>query len=441
MTDKFIKFINNENLADKSGSLLLGVSGGVDSMVMMELFLETGFNISVAHCNFGLRGSESNDDELFVAKQAETNRIPFHSKYFDTFNYSDERGISIQMAARELRYSWFDTLMVENGYSAVAIAHNKNDIAETFMVNILRGTGIRGLTGIKAKTGNIIRPLLFAERKEIVEYAIKNNVSHREDSSNSDIKYKRNRIRHRIIPEFENISGGFINSLYQTTCRLNDVETIYSDAINNKFNELWIRNRKEFRVEIKALLKLDPLPSYLYEFLRIWGFPRELIARIIKSLEATPGKQFYSATHRLVKDRSHLIVTPKTAEGITRYYIEEGAGELSEPVSLRISKIKNSSVFRIPADPKVACLDLSNIHFPLMLRKWQKGDYFQPLGMNGMKKLSDFFIDNKFSIVEKENTWLLMSGNRLAWIIGRRIDDRFKITDRTKEILMIELLD
>lgn len=441
MTDTFIKFIKNENLADKSGSWLLGVSGGVDSMVMMELFIKTGYNISVAHCNFGLRGSESDDDELLVAKQAETNRITFHSKSFEAFNYSAERGISIQMAARELRYSWFDTLIVENGYSGVAIAHNKNDIAETFIINLLRGTGIRGLTGIKAKAGNIIRPLLFAERKEIIEYAIKNNVSYRDDSSNSEIKYKRNRIRHRIIPEFENISDGFINRLYQTTCRLNEVETIYSDAINKKFNELWIRKGKEFMVEIKALLKLDPLPSYLYEFLRIWGFPRDLIADIIKSLKAAPGKQFYSATHRLIKDRSHLIVTPKTAGGITRHYIEEGAGDLTGPVNLRISKMKNSPVFRIPADPKVACLDLGNIHFPLMLRKWQNGDYFQPLGMNGMKKVSDFFIDNKFSLVEKENTWLLMSGNRVAWIIGRRIDDRYKITERTKDILMIELLD
>ncbi len=439
MYKRFSDFVKAGDLIDRPGKILLGISGGVDSMVMFNLFLETDYPFAAAHCNFNLRGEESDQDQYFVAQECIKNNIHLHFKKFDTVNYSQERGISLQMAARELRYTWFNQLISENGYLSVAIAHNKNDLAETMLINIIRGTGIRGLTGIKEKRGNIIRPLLFAERIDITRHAIKHKVTFREDSSNIDIKYKRNRIRHRIIPEFEKISDSFVKNLYSTACRLKDVEIVFNEAVKNKFNELCTETDNEFRLNIKSLLSLNPLPSYLYEFLKNWNFPREMIPDIIISLKGPSGKQFYSSTHKLVKDRESLIIRPLQHEAVSRYYIEEETTELHEPLKLKISKMEMFSGFRIPADPEIACLDLNVLHFPLLLRKWQKGDYFQPLGMNGLKKLSDFFIDNKFSLIEKEKIWLLTSGNKIVWITGHRIDDRFKITERTKDILMVEI--
>ncbi len=441
MQERFIEFINSEKLFTQHDKILLGISGGVDSMVMLSLFLKNGYQIGVAHCNFGLREKESDNDQLFVEDECKKNNIPFHTKLFDTNSYSKERGISLQMAARDLRYSWFENLLTKNNYSYIAIAHNKNDLAETFLINLIRGTGIRGLTGIKSKIRNIVRPLLFACRHEILEYSAKYKISFREDSSNRDIKYKRNMIRHKIIPEFEKISDSFINSIYETSGRLKDVETIFTETIENRFDNICTETGLEYRIKIKPLLSLDPLPSYLFEFLRRWNFPKALIPDIIASLKASPGKQFYSATHRIVKDRNYLIVTPLPSEISNRYYIEEGVNEISHPLKLKITIINNHSGFIITGNPKTAYLDLNKLHFPLIIRKWQKGDYFQPLGLSGLKKVSDFFIDNKFSLIEKEKTWLMLSGNRLIWIIGHRIDDRFKITGTTKEILVLEISD
>ena len=439
MKNRFLHYINSENIIEEPGTLLLGVSGGIDSMVMLGLFIETGFEIAVAHCNFGLRGAESDNDQVFVTEVCKKYNITLHIKRFETTVYSEERGISLQMAARELRYEWFDQVAAENKYSYISIAHNKNDLAETILLNIARGTGIRGLTGIKPKSGKIIRPLLFAERIEIVEHAQINSVAFREDSSNIDIKYKRNRLRHNIIPEFEAISPSFIDGLSKTAGILKDVEKIYSGTVNERFKEAFSEKDGEYRLSIAALLTFHPLSTFLYEFLRRWNFPREIIPDIAASLKGPPGKQFFSSTHRIVKDRKYIIVTPITLETEGRFYIEEDTGEISQPVRMKLVRSHNRPDYRIPSDTKTACLDFNLLHFPLILRKWQKGDYFQPFGMSGLKKLSDFFIDNKFSLLEKERTWILASGNKVVWIAGHRIDDRFKVTERTSEILMIEL--
>ncbi len=439
MHHRFKEFVDNENLFDIHGRILLGVSGGIDSMVMMNLFQTTGCHISTAHCNFNLRGNESDIDQLFVSDYCQKHNIPFYVKNFDTESYAADNKMSLQMAARELRYSWFYQLAAENGYRYIAIAHNKNDLAETFLINLVRGTGIRGLTGIRAKSGKIIRPLLFADRKEIMDYALKNNIDYREDSSNREIKYRRNRIRLRIIPEFEAISSDFSDTLYETSKKLKDVEAIYINSINKKFNEIATPVSYGYILKISSLMQLDPLTSYLYEFLRRWNFPRELVPDIIASLTGPPGKQFFSSTHRLIKDRDNLIITPDKINDSARYYIDEDVKSISHPIKLSFTRVVKHQGFIIPNNPKTACLDQDLLHFPLILRKWQKGDYFQPLGMSGLKKLSDFFIDNKFSLVEKEKTWLLASGNKLAWIVGHRIDNRFRITERTGNILVIEM--
>jgi tRNA(Ile)-lysidine synthase len=441
MYKRFKEFIASEDLFQASGKILLGVSGGIDSMVMLSLFLRTGYQVSAAHCNFCLRGKESDADELFVSEFCKLNSVPFHSKPFDTVSHARESGISVQMAARELRYEWFDQLTTENNFTHIGIAHNKNDVAETFLINLIRGTGIRGLAGIRIKTGKIIRPLLFADRNEITQYATNHGVPFREDSSNIEIKYRRNRIRHRIIPEFQAISPHFISTLNETTNRIRDIETIYTGAVNRKFDEICIKTRHGYQIKIDLLTSLNPLFPYLYEFLRRWNFPREMVPDVISSLKGPPGKQFYSPTHRLVKDRDYLLVTTRERDSAYRFYIEEEVTGISHPLKLRITRTENHPAFIIPKKPEFACLDLDLLHFPLILRKWQNGDYFQPLGMKGLKKLSDFFIDNKFSIIEKEETWLLASGNKVVWIAGHRIDHRFRITGRTRNIFMVQIID
>jgi tRNA(Ile)-lysidine synthase len=440
MYKRFTDFINSEDLIDVPGKILLGISGGLDSMVMLSLFQKSGYEIAVAHCNFGLRGQESDTDQFFVAEHCKQNNLPFHSKLFETKNYAREHGISLQMAARDLRYSWFGQLTDENMYSQIAVAHNKNDLAETFLINLIRGTGIRGMTGIGAKTGRIMRPLLFASRKEILDYAIAHELKFREDSSNIETKYKRNRIRHRIIPEFEAISPGFVDTLYETSKRIKDIESIYTGTVTKKLDEICDITSLGYQIRIDSLLSLSPLPPYMFELLRRWDFPGELVPDIISSLTGPSGKQFFSPSHRLVKDRDYLIITPADTDPPGRFYIEEGQTAITRPVEMIITSTPKDAGFVIPARPEVACLDLDLLHFPLILRKWQKGDYFQPLGMNGLKKLSDFFIDEKFSIIEKERTWILASGNKVVWVAGHRIDNRFRITGRTRNILTLEIL-
>jgi tRNA(Ile)-lysidine synthase len=438
MVDKFIDYIDSEQIFSEKDNFLLGISGGLDSMVMLDLFSATSFRIAVAHCNFGLRDKESDADQSFVEDVCNKKNIKFYTKRFDTKDYALERGISIQMAARELRYIWFDRLSADLDYSCIAIAHNKNDLVETFLLNLSRGTGIKGLTGIKSRNGKIVRPLLFAGRQEITAFADKNKIQFREDSSNRETRYKRNHIRHKIIPEFENVNPAFTGSVAETARRLRETEIIYSQAIEHHFKRICQKTGQVYYLDIGELKKLSPLNTYLFEFLRKWQFPGELIPDIISSLSASSGKQFYSPTHRIVKDREKLIITPVQETGITRYYIEESTTELYIPVNLKLTRIKNVSGFRMPVSPSIACIDLHLLLFPLILRKWEKGDYFQPLGMSGLKKVSDFFIDNKFSLIDKENTWIIASGNKVVWIAGHRLDDRFKISERTKEILMIE---
>jgi tRNA(Ile)-lysidine synthase len=436
----FTDFIASAEIYRDTGKLLLGVSGGVDSMVMLSLFLRAGYSVSVAHCNFRLRGSESEADMEFVSEYCEKNSVFLHAQNFDTAAYAADNRISLQMAARELRYSWFDRLKAENNYACIAIAHNKDDLTETFLINLIRGTGIRGLTGIRARSGSIIRPLLFAGREEILAYATCQNVPYREDSSNREIKYRRNRIRHRIIPEFESISPAFTDTVFETAGRLRDVETIYNDTVTKKFEELCIKSGHGYKLSISDLKALDPLNAFLYEFLRRWNFPRESIPDIASSLQTISGKQFYSPTHRLIRDRDYLLISSRTEKSGNKYYIEEGETDISQPLKLKLTRTENHPGFVIPVEPHIACLDLDMLHFPLILRRWQKGDYFQPLGMDGLKKISDFFIDNKFSLLEKEKTWILTSGNKVAWVVGHRIDNRFRIKSMTRNILLIKII-
>lgn len=441
MLEKFQKYIQANDLFHKTDNVLLGVSGGIDSIVMFHLFRIAGIKFGVAHCNFGLRGNESDHDEEFVSRLAENYNILFFSKRFETQKIADNEGISIQMAARDLRYEWFEEIRNTKKYDYIAIAHNSDDQIETFMLNLTRGTGIKGLSGIKTKHDKIIRPLLFASRNEIEEFATKNNFLYREDSSNSSIKYHRNKIRHKIIPDLEEINPNFRNTMIDNIKRLKDTEKIFHEAIQEKYKKVVTEKDHSFYFAIEELKKLDPIETYLHEFTKPYGFSHTQLKDILSSLDGIPGKQFLSTTHRLIKDRDFLILEEITVNPSMVYTINEKDIQINYPLQLQVEELEFNQNYTIIKDSKIGQFDYDKLVFPLTIRKWQKGDYFMPLGMNNLKKLSDFFIDQKLSILEKENVWILESENKIVWIIGLRPDERFKISNETRKILSIKLID
>ena len=437
MLNQLKSYIYENDLFRTGDRIVVTVSGGIDSVVMLDLLLKLGYTCTISHCNFHLRDEESDRDEQFVRDLADQNGVAVFVRNFDTTEYAEINKVSVQMAARELRYDWFEELRQEQGYDWVATAHNKNDVIETFLLNLARGTGIQGLTGIKSKSGRLIRPMLFASREEIKTYALENNLDWREDSSNASAKYSRNKIRLNIIPLFEEINPKFTDTLTDNIRKLSEAEEIYISAIREKRSDYVFREAGYSWILVNDLLKLQPIDTWAYELLGDFNFPQGVVTDIIRSLYGPSGRQFFSSTHRLVKDRDKLLIHPIREETLRRYYIEDPYREISEPVKLEMDVIPNSAEFRIPSSSNIACLDLDLLEFPLLLRKWESGDYFRPLGMSNMKKLSDFFIDLKLSIPEKENTWILQSGSEIAWIVGLRIDDHFKIRPDSKKILKI----
>jgi len=402
----------------------------------MDLFRRSGFQVGIAHCNFHLRGSESDGDEEFVHQLSRQYNLTYHVAHFNTDEYAREKKLSIQMAARELRYNWFEEICDQHGYSHIATAHNQDDVIETFLINLGRGTGLRGLSGIKPKSGRIIRPLLFASRSDIENYANDCMLEYREDSSNISVYYTRNKIRHEIIPLFEEINPSFRPSLIETIRKLNETEGIYLNTIENIINELVEHKDDKILIDLE---KLDSLPNkltILFEILSGYQFLSSQIASIIDSLKAHSGKQFYSGTHRLIKDRNTFIITPLKEQESKRYYIDEGMEQIAEPISMDFLVVDRSGSFSIPKEKNIACLDLEKLNFPLILRKWNEGDYFQPLGMAHKKKLSNFLIDEKLSIADKEDQWLLISGDDIIWVVNRRIDERYKVTTQTSQVLI-----
>jgi tRNA(Ile)-lysidine synthase len=439
MLERFDKYIRENNLCSPNDKLLLGVSGGVDSIVMADLFIEKNYRIGIAHCNFQLREEESEEDQKFVEKLALIKKIPFYTKRFETKEYARENSMSVQMAARELRYRWFDEIRSKYAYNYIAIGHNLDDVVETFFINLSRGTGIRGLTGIKPVFGDIIRPILFASRKEILSYAEKRNLDFREDSSNIDTIYVRNKIRHNIIPRFNKLTPDFNKTIIETIERLRDAEIILDNAIKGIKSEIIIeQSSNSILIDIDKLKVLKPVYTVLYEIIKDFGFNYKTVKSIISSLADTPGKKFYSKTHRIIKDRSFLIVTDIEKRDYSSVKIKADVAEIAEPVSLSFSKFNRPEKYNIPKETKYAVLDYNKISYPLELRKWRQGDRFIPLGMNNRKKLSNFFIDYKLSIPEKEAVWIITSGEDIIWIVNYRIDERYKVDRNTTDILVIE---
>lgn len=447
MLHLFNTFIKKENLFKSTDKILLTVSGGIDSVSMCELFFKAGFKFGIAHCNFQLRGAESDVDESFVEELAEKYNAQLHSVTFDTSSYSKKNKLSIQQAARELRYNWFEEIRSQYKYNFIATAHHRDDSIETFFINLIRGTGISGLHGILPKQGTIIRPLLFMSKDEILAFSKNNKLKHREDSSNASDKYLRNKIRLQLIPLLKELNPKINQTIIDEIKRFSNVEKIYKKEISAKQKKIVSEDLHSSRISIKELNRLNPVEPYLFEFLHPLGFNASTIEEIVFSLNEQSGKQFFSSTHRLIKDREHLIV-----EDIIKKKINSSAHKnKSYPVkknqkSLKAADLKMSFSLKktqehlLKTSLNCANIDYDKLIFPLEIRKWKKGDSFYPLGMKGKKKLSDFFIDKKLSLIQKETIWLLTSENKIVWIIGLRIDERFKITDKTTKIYFAERL-
>lgn len=440
MLDRFKNFINDKKLFVSKDKLLLAVSGGIDSVVLAHLCHEAGLKFGIAHCNFGLRAEESEGDEKFVKQLSEKFKVPFYSTHFNTQAFADEQSISIQMAARQLRYKWFEEIRKKNKYDLVLIAHHKDDEIETLFINLIRGTGISGLHGIPLQRGKIVRPLLFATRNEIEQYVLQNNLSFREDSSNSSDKYIRNKLRQKVIPVLKEINSSLEATISKNIERLQQVEQVYREAVEQKIKSLVVKKKNTIEVDVKKLLKLYPVAVYIYELLKPFGFNEAVCADVLGVIkDKTSGRQFFSQTHRLLKDRSKLIITSHSKGAEEEFVIKAGLKKINKPFAMSISQVKAAS-YTIPRSAQIASVDLGKLKFPLTIRKWKQGDAFRPLGMTTKKKLSDFFIDNKFSLIDKENTWLLLSGTDIVWVIGHRVDDRYKVTGKTRVVYKLAIL-
>ena len=402
---------------------------------MWHLFTEAGFDIAIAHCNFQLRGAASDEDESFVKTTADKLNHTVHTKRFDTEQYSIEKGISIQMAARDLRYEWFEHLIKENGYSSIATAHHLDDSIETVLLNFARGSGTEGFTGIPVRNSNVIRPMLFATRTEIASYAMERNIVWREDESNLTDDYQRNLIRHHVIPVLLEINPSLMQTCLQGIQRMQgDLELLYQAFENWKATYI-TEGKERVVIQKKALDKLRNPAPVLWRFIKNYGFNYRQATGITEAVKGQPGKQFYSAGHQLLVDREALIISAH-AEEIPSITIDENDCEVNAgPWHLRIFKGTelhvNGSVD--------ATLDASKIVFPLTLRKWRPGDNFQPMGMKHTKKLSDFLIDNKVSRIDKEKTLVLESDGQIVYVVGWRTDERYRVTDKTTDVLYVHV--
>ncbi|MFP4469446.1 MAG: tRNA lysidine(34) synthetase TilS [Bacteroidales bacterium] len=438
MLETFQRQYAKGELFSAGQKILLAASGGIDSMVMVRLFEMSGLDFGIAHVNFHLRGEESNGDMALVKKIADEINVPFFGIDFDTKAWAHQQKLSIQEAARELRYNWFEQLIGQTDFELYATAHHFDDQIETFFINLLRGTGVSGLRGIRPKNGNCIRPLLYATRPEIENFARDHGIRHREDSSNQSNAYLRNRIRKNLIPELAYLDPDFRTGFRITFQNLSDAESFIGSQAERIKERLVTKKDNQFIISRKELEKIAEKEFLLWKLLKSFGFNRTAVRNISLGLRNTPGGQFYSETHQLLIDREELLIRP-VSEGMhsKTYLIERGQQSIDTPIHLSLHKSRKEQHFIIDPDPDLAQLDFDKLEFPLTLRKPRQGDYFYPLGLGGRKLVSDFLTDLKLPARQRLNTRLLISRGKIAWIIGLRIDDRFKITSETSEILSI----
>jgi tRNA(Ile)-lysidine synthase len=444
----FLGFINDKKLFGPTDCVLLAISGGIDSVVMAELFHRVGQPFAIAHVNFGLRGPDSDADALFVKNKAEQYGVPFHLTQFDTTEFAVGRGISIQMAARDLRYEWFAQLVQEHHYVGVATAHHQNDILETILFNLTRGTGLAGLHGIAAQKNGIIRPLLFATRATIATYADEQKLAYREDSSNANDKYARNRLRHHVVPVLTDLNPGLWQTLPRTVERLRAADVLVRLELDRSWREIIELVGKQTLLPTEKLLALPELSFRLSEWLKPFGFTTDQAIQMVASLTQEIGQKFQSPTHRIIHER--------LSSGATGLLLEElpvmstyditltdwpiAPVDVAGQFLLSVDRFLKPENFRPDANPDVAYLDADRLLFPLTIRPWRQGDRFRPLGLNGHKLVSDLLNDLKVSRSEREQTAVLLSGDSIAWVISRRIDHHFRVTNETKSVVTFSVI-
>lgn len=420
-------YIKENKLFNPKDNILIGLSGGADSVALLHALLELKYNVAAAHCNFHLRGDESDRDELFVSELCKRVAIPLFKVDFATLEYADRHKLSIEMAARELRYNWFEEIRVNNGYEILAIAHHRDDNIETLFLNLARGTGIRGLTAIKPINGPIRRPLLSCSRKEIISYLDKKGEKYVIDSTNQEDQFARNKVRLNIIPQMELINSACQNNIQRTIEYLTTVEQIYQEAITTKLAQIKDSNNN---LIITKLLKEKQPKTLLYEAIYPLGFNSEQVIDLYNTLLQSEKKSFFSKTHQIIKSRDLLLIRELKE-------IPDEKGQT--PPTLSMKEVEIDKSFKLLKNNLIGYFDREKIdRGELNIRKWKKGDAFIPFGMSGTKKLSDLFTDLKYTQDEKENQWLLTHKDEIIWVIGVRTDDRYKITKSTKKALIID---
>ena len=438
--ERFNKYIIGNELVAPDDRILLAVSGGVDSMVMLSLFTECGYKVGVAHCNFCLRGAESEEDEVLVAEEAQKRGIECYNRRFDTLGEMERTGDSMEMAARRLRYEWFDELCAEHGYTAVAVAHHIDDSIETFFINLLRGTGLRGLTGITTRRRNIIRPLMFATRKEITEYAVSQHIPYREDSSNRSTKYLRNKIRLGLVPMIREINPKFTSLMRGNIANLAQAQLFLNYAIDI-IRQTAVEERDG--IHYLHLERLDgkvPEGFVAYEILNsTYGFKSDVVNALMRAYHSgLSGKRFYSKEWVAYLERGEIAITPIADDDDCEILVN--ADDLrsfcgNSVLYYEHTDIDQISTFGVPSN--MAQLDADALQYPLRLRRWRNGDWFIPFGMSGRKKVGDFLTDAKVSAPERKRQFVLVSGDDIVWVVGRRIDDRFALTSKSENVLKI----
>lgn len=434
MRDVVRAYIEKYRLLTENRPVLVGVSGGADSIALLTILVESGYSCIAAHCNFHLRGDESLRDEQFVREYARKLDVPFLMTDFDTRKYAADRHLSIEMAARELRYGWFEEQRAATGAQAVAVAHHRDDSVETLLMNLVRGTGIRGMSGIRPRNGFVVRPLLAVSREDILEWLAGRGLTYVTDSTNLSDAYTRNFIRLRVLPLLKEINPSVKDAIARTSEHLSAAEAVYLHVVKEARNAVVEQGD---RLSIAALMRYPSPDAILYELLKTYGFTRPVAEDVYLSLTKESGKTFFSSTHRLIKDRDYLLLSPLVKEEVREYTLTGGEKVWSGPVKLSFEKIVIKEDFHIRKDKNIAYFDYDKLTFPLTLRTWKEGDWFIPFGMKGRKKLSDYFSDHKFSRLDKERTWLLCSGGAVIWIVGERSDNRFCLDKTTKSVLVV----
>ncbi len=435
------KYCEKFELNPDSGKVIVALSGGPDSVALLHIMKRLGFNCLAAHCNFHLRMEESDADELFVRNLCETLKIELYCIDFDTIKYADDHKISIEMAARDLRYNWFEKLAKELDANTIVTGHHADDNVETMLLNLIRGTGIRGLSGIPPRNGMIFRPLLTITRDEILKYLNDNNLNYRTDSTNALNDFSRNKIRNEVLPLLQTINPSVKQTLSKSIARFSDIRLVYEQHTSEKIYLVVDKSDKCLKIDIEKILSYPSPELLLFEILYPLGFHPDVIEQVNSNLISESGKLFYSKEYKLLKDRNYLILNANNENEISIYTISQNETLIVTPFKIKIEHFKRNYEFSIQKKSNYLYVDAQKLKFPLQLRRWQNGDVFFPFGMKGSKKVSDYLIDTKVNIIDKENIWVLISDNDIIWVVGCRADNRFRISEKTSDVIRFEFVE